>query len=673
MTIQKSFLFSVFSVALFNVSAASAADFTVINGQTVTTEQTLSAGETGTIDAGGALTLSSGSNNGASFTAISSSQNNTITNSGAITVTGGQGNPGGGGTGGTGGNAVIINSSGNNNTFTNTGTLTATGGNGGPGTNGGDAGSATVVLFSGTGNTFTNQGTVNANGGAGGGAVNTPGSGGDATAILFSGTGNTFENEGTVNAGVGGAGIRDSGGNGGSTAGAATAITVTGANTTITNSGTIDGDINASNASDFTLIVQSGSNITGDVDVTGATNTVIRLVSTAPSFVEGGGFASTTTAPNITGGALNTNYTIENTTTGASVVPSGAVLVTSGGQTLAVTPDVFAGAEQVVINQSAVQAGNLITQRQQLALIGSAQQTSATGSVNEGISAGDAAEENRLFWTEGFGSYRERPANGDAAFSRTRSGGVLAGVDLPENVEGYSYGFYVGGFAGEQAIGETSFRRIDSRGALVGAYAGRSWGDYYVTAQLAVGYSNHDSGRNVGADIARADYDSFFVSPSLSIMRAYTGVWDGVTLVPSATVRYTGQYTSDYTEEGSAANQTVESRDTHTIGGRAIVEAHFNPRQSAQGTFTSVLRAGIEGQTNIGGNDVDLTVLSTDVSLDPKGGDDTLDGVIGMNLSYDLTDGPELYFDGEVSLGINQGGISDNKGGALRIGARWTF
>ena len=436
---------------------------------------------------------------------------------------------------------------------------------------------------------------------------------------------------------------------------------------TLINSGTITSTILADGFSNhFTLILLPGSSLPGGVNFTNANNGIIRYTVGQSFAEEGGGFGTggTVTLPTILGGVEGVNYTIERNEVNG-IIPVGAVLVSSGGRTLAVTPDIFAGADQVVIRQSSEQAVNLVNQRQQIALVGNT-------NVSSGMSAGDEFTLARgTGWVEGFGSYKERPQDGDAAISRTRSGGGLTGVDLPENDAGYRSGFYVGGFSGSNDLGETKFRSIDSHGALGGVYVGHEVGSFYISGQLAVGYADNSSDRKVGVEIASADYDSHFISPSVSVLSAFEG--ESVTLIPSLTVRYMGQYAKGYTEDGSSANQTVESHTSQTLGGRAQVEAQLKDQRIGSGTLSPVLRVGLDGETSLGQNNVDLVVLGTNVSLDPSGGNNSLDGIVGANIAYKLDTGPEIYADGEANLGLNNGGLKDNMGGTARLGARWKF
>jgi hypothetical protein len=149
---------------------------------------------------------------------------------------------------------------------------------------------------------------------------------------------------------------------------------------------------------------------------------------------------------------------------------------------------------------------------------------------------------------------------------------------------------------------------------------------------------------------------------------------DGVTYVPNATIRYTAQFDDSYTETGSAANQSADSRVGHSLDARAMVDARFDAEQFENGgSLKPTLRAGVQAQTQLGDNETDVTVLGSNLAFDPSGDDNTVDAVLGVNLSYAECEKMDLYFDAEANAGLNHGGPSENFGGVARVGAKWKW
>ncbi len=278
-------------------------------------------------------------------------------------------------------------------------------------------------------------------------------------------------------------------------------------------------------------------------------------------------------------------------------------------------------------------------------------------------------------WAEVYGSYRERPDYHDSVYSKNKSGGIVAGVNLPQKINGVSYGVYASIFTGSTDIGKIKFREIDTQGAMIGGVAATNVGDYDVSGQIALGFSANDSDRVVGGGSAnaKADYNSYFASPSMTVSQDF--VYGTVKYSPSLTGGYTLTRTESYTEHGSLADQTIDAKTSHMLSGRALVEA--TPLPLLFGEQQSVLkhsyRAGLQAHAGIGDQSIDVSVLGTNVTIDPDA-DRTLDGIVGINLDYyDMKHGMNVYFDGEAALGINHGGLSDNMGGTAKVGLRWTF
>lgn len=698
------------------VSQATAADFTIANGVTQNTTQTIGGAnnETGTIEAGGSIIITSGGGNEPAV--ISQSTGGTIINNGTLS-TPAFNSPG-----------IFVDSV-NNNTVINNGTITTT-----------DTSSRGILLSTTDNATVTNNGTISTTGDFGHGIFNDAGTGNtiinnrtittngaNAEGIFSAGDNNTITNNGAVNVlGSGSYGVR-----------------ITGINSTATNNGTISTADSASFG--FTSSVAGNTLVNnGTITTAGANSHAFFAVATAANnsltnngriIANGTGIALLSDANNTTitnagyarsagadtaklnglnnvlllkanstidgtvlfsgAGTRTLTYDVANTGRAGSVLaitdtvtgsPTSSIINTStlptdyrvvqGGNTVAVvTPDQFGGSDQI-ISQTVNDAGNVVNNRQQLALLGDTteansgtQYAASASSINDASNPGEwAVRDRKIVWVEGFGSYQDRGQTSDTSGSQARSGGVLAGVDLPQTDEGIRLGFYAGGFGGSLDVG--TFKDIESAGGMAGGYIGKSYGEYYVSIGMNAGFSNNDSDRFTGIDTAKADYTSYFASPSVTVMRPIQK--DGYVLVPNATLRYTAQHDNDYNETGSAANQSVDSCTSHSLDARAMLEARLDGKKFDNGSILkTALRAGVQGQTMIGSNETDVTVLGNNLSFNPDGDDDRIDGVLGVNLSLARNENLNLYFDAEANLGFNQGGPSENKGVIGRFGAKW--
>lgn len=672
------------SIYVLAAAYAQAANVTVTDGQTLTASQTVGTGETGTVDAGGTIATTGDDE----WALLANGDNVTLINNGTIT---------------TAGNFAFSPASGlyvlgNNNAATNNGSIATTGEDG------------IAILAIGANYSVVNNGTIATTGArAHGIQANIDGSsivnngtievdGTGAKGFTLSGTNGTVINNGsiTTNGNTSAYGMEISLDTNLTVVNNGTVTTTgsnidgvylnssTGGGTVFTNNGTITstGDGIRSQSDDITIVsngtINDGSGVA--INIVGDDNTVvIRSFSDLDGSVDfnGTGGVLQYDLSSAGGGIVTLLTDVNGTHATETLLSSGAKTAQSGNTVVAVTPNQFASTSQVV-SQTLTDTGTVLNNRQQLALLGDTtevaegrQYAASTTSMNDATSPNEWAVRDRtVAWAEAFGSYQNRGKHDDSSESKARSGGALAGVDLPQSSSGYRAGFYAGGFGGDLTVGDPTFREIESTGGMAGGYIGRSYDAYYVSLGLGLGFSNNDSTRATGVDTAVADYTSYFASPSLTVMRPLKG--DGVTWVPSVTVRYTAQHDDGYTETGSAlANQTVDARTTHSLDGRAMVDARLDATNLWGGMLKPSFRAGVQGETLIGSNDVDVTVLGTELSFDPQGADGSIDGVVGTNLNYAIDQQLDVYFDGEANLGLNHGGPKQNNGIVGRVGARW--
>ena len=118
--------------------------------------------------------------------------------------------------------------------------------------------------------------------------------------------------------------------------------------------------------------------------------------------------------------------------------------------------------------------------------------------------------------------------------------------------------------------------------------------------------------------------------------------------VPQATLRYISQWDTSYDETGSVQNQQVDAHTTGIVQGRALMEAHFEEMDESDDLFVPSLRIGAQCQSYVGNRSVDVSTFGTNLSLDPSGGDNTIDGILGGTVAYKQKNGLEFYADGEA-------------------------
>ena len=379
------------------------------------------------------------------------------------------------------------------------------------------------------------------------------------TVILSLGSNTTITNTGTItttngnSAGINSTGINSRITNSGSistTNGSAHGIFSQGAGSVVTNSGTISATGAGSKAisiagNNTTIVLSAGSNLVGEIDFRASTGGKVTIDNTISAPKSGGGTAvkkAQISLPNITG-----SHTVEIAKASVDGDIGNSVLVENGDTIAVISPDTFARAGQA-ITQVAITSNNLVNNHLQQVHLGRntgipiGSQVADTGIIFSDFSDLETAPnflvEPVTAWIEGFGSYQERPNHNDASFSRARSGGILGGIDLPTTEDGYTFGVYGGGFVTHLDLGEQTFRDIKSNGMLLGGYASKKVNGINIDLQIATGVSFNESDRRVSTNIASADYNSYFISPSVRISKPVPSEWG--LIIPSLTLRYNG-------------------------------------------------------------------------------------------------------------------------------------
>ncbi|GEM_PF-2519410 len=634
------------SITGVNAPAANAATFTVTTGNTETNQQSLG-GETGTIETGANLTV-----NGTALVTAGTA-GNTITNDGTISANGGGAAHG-----------IQVTPSGGTTVITNNGTINATGtGNG-------------VRLFA-NNNTLNQNGTINAATGADDAIyVN----GDNNTIILGSaasftgrinfddGTGNILRYTTSYTCPTGG---------GTCTSNSPTLPTIIG---TLNNTYSIDeinGGVSGGIPSGGTLVQGDGQTVLVTTQTNaGTTQTVDDVVKDVDDLVQqntGAGTATgTTNTPDVSAIQAQidaNNKRIRELESGLRLRQHDVDSWSIHYQARRSLPVSFwrKSKNELDAAVAALAADNkeiadLKAKNQELE-----QQKQAI--LSGGVSSGSGYPLQA--WSEVYGSFRERPNHGDSVYGISRSGGMVGGVNFPETVNGYNIGVFASLFAGKTKVGKPTTRTINTRGGMIGGVAGKQVGAFYVSGQMTAGYTDNDSDRVDGARIAAANYDAYFISPSLTVSRSFEA--HSVRWSPSLNIGYNASFTDSYTESGGTVNQTVDSKTSQSLRARAQVKAQFPEIAAHGGTLTPALRVGIEGQTDIGSRSTDMRVLGTNLTVTPDA-DRTLDGIIGASFDFDMPQKDiQIYVDGEASIGLNKGGPSDNAGGTAKAGLRWSF
>ncbi|QKV17899.1 autotransporter outer membrane beta-barrel domain-containing protein [Oricola thermophila] len=413
---------------------------------------------------------------------------------------------------------------------------------------------------------------------------------------------------------------------------------------TVTNSGTIASE------QDNALELQ-GSNAT------------VNLL--AGSVIRGGiEFGQPGTATLNIGPGLNTALTV--TGMPATVDAGGRPLVVSGGVVAVVDPVGFAAAPSMIAGATGALANSL--DRRMRGPVSSSAPSFVTSYFP--VAGGGEGASAAGWWGDVFGGVSSRSASGNEAGYGQLHGGAVVGFDREVSASTRA-GLFAGGLAGRFAE-DNDATVVDMAGIFGGAYARHDAGAFFADLSVTGGVTFNDSDRQVlnnlapgGIETATASYSGVFASPSLTVGRNYEVA--GATFTPSLRARYAGIYLDGYTETGSAAALTVDSRVHHVFDLRAQVETALVDRDDAGDMQRVSLRAGVDGIFHRG-DDVDADLLGTGISFASGTDEDVARGFVGVDAAHVMPGGRTFNAGFEVGAGTDSVVTLD-----LRAGLRGRF
>ena len=632
--------------------------FTINNGETLTSTQTLLDGETGLIESGGFLDLTAGTDtpiliDASVSTSITITNNGTITsvrdaiddkgsntgviatviNNGTITTTGDTGAADAVDFGGTGASTLIL---------TNNGTILTTGIVG-----------AEAVLAAGENNTIINNGTIDTFGETSdaitfgcencgtitnNGTIITRGNTADpsdtgrAHGILFlaGGLSLTITNTGSIiTEGLASRGI----------------LINNGAAVIINNSGLIQvTDLNfeaiRGGSGVETLNLQSGSQIIGTIDLNGDTDIV-----------------------NISGANNSSTLTLTDTET-INLLNGNGLLV---GDVVTMVDPTGQSVSSAVLSTTTFAVHNVVNQRLAHHKLLKPIQV-ATSELTSGMVFQKRAPQ---IWGSALGEMRERDLEGIALGYDHNYVGFTGG---------YEASFYkariglLGGFV-RSTVKTTGdkFGRLrsvdtDTDSFFVGAYGQYFLGGINLTTTLMAGYEDHENDRAVvdnlnGFETAQADFSSFFISPSLTLSSAYN-VGTQVELRPSVTFAYSGGWYDDYAESGTTRSDLViDDRNVHALTSQLQLAAAYSLAEESE----LEIRAGAKARYT-DNDDIDVNLAGTNFQIPNASDDSVYGGYLGMNLRVAIKESINLVADVEHG---RAGGGEEHIAAMLKL--EWVF
>jgi hypothetical protein len=227
------------------------------------------------------------------------------------------------------------------------------------------------------------------------------------------------------------------------------------------------------------------------------------------------------------------------------------------------------------------------------------------------------------------------------------------------------------GFSGGFAHGnvETDMVSIDTETNSIfgGVYGLLHLGWANLTGSLIGGYEWHDNDRYIstmsGFETAEADFDSFFVSPSLTLSAAYQST-ERTEIRPSATVTYVAGFYDDYTESGTtSSNLAVDSRTVQAVTTRVQLAAAYQLSEIDEIEF----RAGFKSR-HTDDEEIDLNLAGANFTVPAAGDESVYGGFVGMNLRIAVQDRWHVSADVELS---HLSGDENDANGNINVEYSW--
>ncbi|MEM1154247.1 MAG: autotransporter outer membrane beta-barrel domain-containing protein, partial [Pseudomonadota bacterium] len=429
-------------------------------------------------------------------------------------------------------------------------------------------------------------------------------------------------------------------------------IRSSGASATINNSGTVSGAVHG-------VRVSSGQTIlTNTGTIAGSSSGIAIFDAQDVTVINAGEVSGDNFAIFVDDSASNTSIELRegSRTTGLAQFGSNGKLTVDRGMNLALT---FEGDAPEVISRDpyAVDTSNRVIYTVDptgFALAGSYLQTtagavhdatfrsyrrsaSAQGGSADAMKASPSSQPNKRLWLNTLGGYLSLDGGGDNASADQAYGGLIGGMGV-ETAERHFGGFFGASYSRQET--DNDVQEIDTGSLFAGFYAIHHFGRYWLNTSGLIGYARFSSERSVtsntdarGVETASADYNGFFLSPSVSL-----GTAIGQRTQISVGGYYSGLFMESYSESGSSANLHVSKRDVHAASLRANLDYRIYEREGDNSLLAVDFWGGIDGLFNLGGDGVNAKVNDSPLNFSASFNDSTTVGFIGIGIDRVASD-----------------------------------
>ena len=374
-------------------------------------------------------------------------------------------------------------------------------------------------------------------------------------------------------------------------------------------------------ASDNTLNIFPGSQIVGGIDFK-------RMGDVINIFGTGYGAGSSSTLTFVDGPDLDVNL-------------KGANMVNLGGNVIAVVDPTGPSVNGAALGIMMSGIHNVLAGR------GGQAPPAQVASTRVEPGMMPSADDSQI-WFSAFGSHRERDTDGGVlAYDHDFYGGV-GGYEM--QLSRSSRIGFLAGYANTDLATDFQSLYTNTHSGFIGTYGQVKFGGFNLDASLIGGYEQNDNNRIVvdninGFELAEADYDSFFISPSVTLSTEHK-VHQHIVLRPSATATYTVAWYDSYTETGTTqSNLSIDDRTAQAVITKLQMVAAY---VFGNGSEVGLLAGGRFRYTI--NDDVNATLAGTSFRYASSGDDTHFEAIVGAHARVSVTNNLNLTINGQYAL-----------------------
>jgi outer membrane autotransporter protein len=232
-------------------------------------------------------------------------------------------------------------------------------------------------------------------------------------------------------------------------------------------------------------------------------------------------------------------------------------------------------------------------------------------------------------WAQVFGGHLDRDTDGNLMAYNYDHLGINFGYEWDINQVRMGL---MGGYVKTHLDTQLASFSSESDNYYIGAYANMKVSGMSLTGSLITGYGDIENQRLVldninGYVTAESDFDSVFLSPSLTLASAYR-IDDRLEIRPSASIAYSIAWLDSYTESGTTnANLHIDDRKAKALTARIQVAAAYELTTQSE----LEVRLGLNSR-HTNDEDTQVSIANSNFKFSSGADEDVTTGFAGTSL-----------------------------------------